>query len=231
VKTLSPKSELEIAEILQNCNPHSNLIVPRGLDTHEIPAPQTRRELTAISLSSLNNLSRFEPADFYIACQCGMRLIDLFGLLTEKNLVFPFLENDSHGTVGGMVASGQLSNGSGCFQISRWVIAVRVVMGDGTIIKTGAVTYKSVAGYDLPKLFCGSFGTLGVITEAVLRCYPASAKPFGKDLLPVLRRVPVLSDISKLPAPPNKAEEIAQRIKRSFDPNGIFPVITGWNQR
>ena len=100
-------------------------------------------------------------------------------------------------------------------------------MPNGDIIKTGAVTYKSVAGYDLPKLFCGSFGTLGFIVEAALRLYPEKFAPFGKDLLPVARKSPMLGDIPAKPA--NRSAEIALRIKQAFDPEQVFPTICGWN--
>lgn len=158
-----------------------------------------------------------------------MRLSDLYSSLSRKNLHFPFLFEDSPGTVGGMVATGRLTTDSRCFNISRWVLALRVILANGEIVKTGAVTYKCVAGYDLPKLFCGSFGTLGVISSASLRIYPAESSPFGRDLLPVQPKFPILTDIERVPVLLNRANEIALRIKRTLDPEGIFPAISGWN--
>lgn len=180
-------------------------------------------------MSGIDQVERFEPADYYITCQAGMRLSQLQNILSEKKLHFPFLEPDATGTVGGMVATGQITGKSGCYNIGRWVLALRVIMANGEMIKTGAVTYKSVAGYDLPKLFCGSFGTLGIITSAALRVYPDGTGPFGKDMLPVSPRMPILTDIGQVTAPNNRADEIALRIKKSFDPTGLFPAISGWN--
>lgn len=180
-------------------------------------------------MQSVARVERFEPADYYITCQAGMSLSQLHYILNEKNLHFPFLGGNSAGTVGGMVASGQITGDDGSFNISRWVLALRVTMADGETIKTGAVTYKSVAGYDLPKLFCGSFGTLGVITSTSLRLFPQGSVPFGKDILPVSQRLPILTDIVKVSKPTNRANEIALRIKNAFDPKGLFPAISGWN--
>lgn len=180
-------------------------------------------------MQNVARVERLEPADYYITCQAGMRLAQLHYILQEMNLHFPFLNGESSGTVGGMVASGQISGSNGSFNISRWVLALKVTMADGNVISTGAVTYKSVAGYDLPKLFCGSFGTLGVITSASLRLYPIGSGPFGKDMLPVSPRLPILTEIGKLQAPKSRGNEIALRIKKALDPRGLFPAISGWN--
>ncbi len=189
--------------------------------------PNSQRKLEVISSTALDSVQRFEPADYYITCQAGLPLADLYRLLNEKKLHFPFLESGTAGTVGGMVASGQLLSAGNCFNISRWILALKVAMPNGDIIKTGAVTYKSVVGYDLPKLFCGSFGTLGIIVEAALRLYPEKFAPFGKDLLPVTRKSPILGDVPAKPA--NRSGEIALRIKQAFDPEHVFPSICGWN--
>ncbi len=130
-----------------------------------------------------------------------------------------------------MVSTGQLLTGPGCYNVSRWVLALRVATADGQIISTGAVTYKSVAGYDLPKLFCGSFGTLGIILEASLRLYPRSARPYGKDLEPIAPRIPLLRRTGTGPQAASAAAAVSQRIKQAFDPQGIFPAISGWNSR
>ncbi|MGB5138617.1 MAG: FAD-binding oxidoreductase [Candidatus Zixiibacteriota bacterium] len=224
-----PRSEKEVADAIRECGERKALIVPRGVNSRSIILPTTKREVVILETKGLDGLQRFEPADYYITCRAGMSLSELRRILEEKRLHFPFLDSDSIGTVGGMVASGQLLNKVGCYNITRWILALKVAMASGDIIKTGAVTYKSVAGYDLPRLFCGSFGTLGIITEASLRLYPAGSGPFGKDLEPAARRSPMLGEVKNLPKPASRTEEIAVRIKESFDPGGIFPAITGWN--
>jgi len=103
------------------------------------------------------------------------------------------------------------------------------MMADGEMIKTGAVTFKSVAGYNLPRLFCGSFGTLGVFTDITLRCYPENGQPFGKDMEPVPEKKPILTTQDDSEPVENSANDIVRRIKQEFDPDGIFPVIRDWN--
>ncbi len=228
IDLVSPKSETAIAEFLRNTDEKKALVVVRGANTRLI-SPQTGRSVTDLDMSGIDQVERFEPADYYITCQAGTGLSQLHKILSEKRLHFPFLEPEASGTVGGMVATGQVSGTGGCYNVRRWVLALRVIMANGEMIKTGAVTYKSVAGYELPKLFCGSFGTLGVITSAALRVYPEGSRPFGKETLPVSPRMPILTDIGQVSEPANRGNEIALRIKKSFDPRGLFPAISGWN--
>lgn len=187
------------------------------------------RKPVVLDLQSLHQIERFEPSDYYITCQAGLHLTDLESILSVKRLHFPFLTSGAQGTVGGMVASGQIRAYGDYFNVSRWILALRVIIANGEIIRTGAVTYKSVAGYDLPKLFCRSFGTLGVITAVSLRLYPVGSQPFGKDMSPVDRRLPRLVTLDQLEASKDRTEQISQRIKRVFDPEGRFPALTGWN--
>lgn len=225
----TPKSESELIDCLLAC-PVEEVVVPRGAESLVPIAVAGQRPKGVISLKELNVVMRLERDDFYVVCAAGTPLTELFAVLERHNLRFPFLLEGQTGTVGGMVARGQLANEGGCFTISRWVLAVRVLLADGTISKSGAITYKSVAGYDLPKLFCGSFGTLGIIVEASLRIYPRQAGPFGKDLAPAPRRVAKLADQVCRATDLPKAEVIANRIKGELDPRGRFPAIVGWNE-
>lgn len=224
-----PESPDQLIQLLKAGSDIPRVIVPRGTNSRLIHPPETDRLLLELNLSIINKLNKFVPADFYVNCQAGMALSSLWQLLAENRLVFPFLQPTCKGTIGGMVSTGQLISPDSCYNISRWVLALTVIMGDATVIKTGAVTFKSVAGYDLPKLFCGSFGSLGVIVDATLRCFPETGKPFGKDVENVAVRIPRLSDSDSQITPSNKTDLIVQRIKQAFDPDGIFPSIAGWN--
>lgn len=187
------------------------------------------KPLHRISLADYDSVERLEPQDFFIVLQPGVRLGKLHTLLEAENLKFPFLTKDSIGTAGGMAASGKLYDGELWYDITRWVLAVEVILADGTVSRSGAVTYKSVAGYDLPRLFSSSFGTLGVVSEISLRLYPLSARAYGKNLFPVRQRIPEFSPLGTAVEPQSAAGKIAFRLKQALDPAGIFPIITGWN--
>jgi FAD/FMN-containing dehydrogenase len=224
------ESTPQVSDVLHTVSGKSVLVLPQGSGSRSIHPDTEDKQLLLLSLERLQDIVKLAPADFYIRCQAGLKLSDLYRELDAVSLHFPFLRADTSGTVGGMVATGQLSTGKTSYNISRWVLSVNVILASGQEIRAGAVTFKSVAGYDLPKLFCGSFGTLGVMTEMALRLYPKGADPFGKDLLPVPTRTPLLRSTYTAADPTEAAERIARKIKRSLDPDGIFPVIDGWNK-
>ncbi|MCC6962221.1 MAG: FAD-binding oxidoreductase [candidate division Zixibacteria bacterium] len=226
----APHSIDELAEGVR-ATPDGALLITSGTNSHNVSIAVADRQLVRLSTSALVGIVRLERADYYVTCRAGMKLAELYAELAQHGLFVPFLEISATGTVGGVVATGQIANGTEWYNISRWVLALSVVTADGALVKTGAITYKSVAGYDLPKLFCGSFGTLGVIAEVSLRLYPRGARPYGKDLLPVAQRIPRLAPLEGLKPAGDKAGEIARRIKTEFDPRGIFPAISGWNSR
>jgi glycolate oxidase FAD binding subunit len=218
----------QITDLLDTVAGKEVLVVPQGAGTRQLAPPPVEKSTLLLVLDRLDRIVGFSPADFFIKCQAGVSLSDLFGKLESAGLFFPFLGPSAVGTVGGMVAGGQLADQSRCYDISRWVPAVTVVLADGRRAAGGAVTFKSVAGYDLPRLFCGSFGTLGVVTDATLRCYPHGSRPYGKDLDPVAVRTPLLAE-AYTDSGATAAVRTARKIKQSLDPLGIFPVIDGWN--
>jgi glycolate oxidase FAD binding subunit len=220
----------QISDVLHTVSGKSVLVTPQGSGSRSLLPDTDDEQLLLLNLERLQEIVKLAPADFYIRCQAGLTLSDLYRELDAVSLHFPFLAPDMPGTVGGMVACGQLQKGEKSHNISRWVLSVNAILASGQEIRAGAVTFKSVAGYDLPKLFCGSFGTLGVITEVALRLYPKGADPFGKDLLPVPTRIPRLQSNFTQNDAANATERIARKIKRSLDPDGIFPVIEGWNK-
>src|SRR5207245_9139422 len=81
--------------------------------------------------------------------------------------------DDGHATLGGVVATGLGGPQAFGYGLPRsFVIGMRVVLADGRLIKAGGNVVKNVAGYDLCKLFCGSYGTLGLITQLTFRLRP-----------------------------------------------------------
>ncbi|MGH3874440.1 MAG: FAD-binding oxidoreductase [Pseudonocardiaceae bacterium] len=108
--------------------------------------------------------------DLVVTTQAGLRMADLQATLAPYR---QRLALDSAGTVGGTIAtaaSGPLRYRYG--SVRDLLIGITVVLADGTVTRSGGTVVKNVAGYDLGKLYTGSLGTLGVITEAVFRLHP-----------------------------------------------------------
>jgi glycolate oxidase subunit GlcD len=170
---VTPASAEEISEILKLASFERWTIVPAG--------GMTWLQSTAnliVSTSRLNRIIEHEPADLIAVAQAGVRLTDFNAKLAENGQWLPLdPPDDGRATLGGVVATG--IGGAQQFGYGRprgSVIGMNVVLADGSMIKAGGRVVKNVAGYDLCKLFTGSYGSLGVITELNFKLRPRPAR-------------------------------------------------------
>ena len=120
----------------------------------------------------LDRIVDHEPGDFTAVLQAGVRLRDAQAAFARAGQTL-MLDPPGDGTIGGAVACadhGPLRHRYGAPR--DLVIGVEMALPDGTVARGGGRVIKNVAGYDLPKLAAGSFGTLGVITEVAVRLHP-----------------------------------------------------------
>jgi glycolate oxidase FAD binding subunit len=118
----------------------------------------------------------YEPADMTVTVLGGTTVATLDAVLAERGQECPLDPRDPAATVGGVLACGlsgtrRLRTGP----LRDRVLEVRSVTGDGRVVRGGGPTVKNVTGYDLPRLFVGSLGTLGVIAQVTLRTQPRPA--------------------------------------------------------
>jgi FAD/FMN-containing dehydrogenase len=170
---VTPASAEEISEILKIASSERWTIVPAG--------GMTWLQSTAnliVSTSRLNRIIEHEPADLIAVAQAGVRLTDFNAKLAENGQWLPLdPPDDGRATLGGVVATG--IGGAQQFGYGRprgSVIGMNVVLADGSMIKAGGRVVKNVAGYDLCKLFTGSYGSLGIITELNFKLRPRPAR-------------------------------------------------------
>ena len=142
-----------------------------------------------MSLYRMNRIIELRKRDFQIRVEAGVIMDELNIYLKPYGLFFPIDPGSSAAcTIGGAIANnsggvrgvkyGNIKDG--------WVLSVKAVLPNGSIIETGSNTFKAAAGYDLTHLFIGSEGTLGVIVEATLKVapipkYKSVAKAFFGD--------------------------------------------------
>src|SRR5258706_9487886 len=133
-----------------------------------------RRVDIVVSTARLNRIIEDEPADLIAVSEAGVTLKNFNDALMQKGQWLPLdPPNDGRATIGGVVASGL--GGAQQFGYGaprRHVIGMKIVLADGSLIKVGGRVVKNVAGYDLCKLFTGSYGTLGVIVEVNFKLRP-----------------------------------------------------------
>ena len=141
---------------------------------------------TDISLTKLSRIVEYEPNDLVVIAEAGLTVTELQAILAERGQWLPLeVARPSEQTLGGVVASRAMSLSRGANgSVRDWLIGCQVVGGDGQLIKGGGKVVKNVSGYDLPKLYCGSWGTLGAIVEVAFKVAPRPET--SKTILAVL---------------------------------------------
>jgi glycolate oxidase FAD binding subunit len=171
----SPSSTAEVSALLREAAAAGLAVVPRGAGTGLAwGAPPSRCDLV-VDLRSMDQVVEHEAGDLVARVQAGATIGQLavaFGSAGQQLA----LDVPAEATVGGVVATGTAGPRRFRYGAPRdLLIGITVVRADGVVAQAGGKVVKNVAGYDLGKLFAGSQGTLGVITEAAFRLHPLPA--------------------------------------------------------
>jgi glycolate oxidase subunit GlcD len=171
--TVSPASAEEMSEVLKLASSERWTVMPAG----GMMCFSSTANLI-ISTRRLNRIIEHEPADLIAIAEAGVTLADFNERLSENGQWLPLdPPDDGRATLGGVVATG--IGGPQQFGYGRprgSVIGMKVVLADGSMIKAGGRVVKNVAGYDLCKLFTGSYGSLGIIIELNFKLRPRPAR-------------------------------------------------------
>ena len=169
-----PHSAEQIAAALRICAEAEASVVPWGGGTAMAIGNPPRRLDLVVSTIRMNRLIEHDHANLTVTVQSGITLGSLQTALVSQKQFAPFdAPCPERTTVGGIVAANL--NGpkrSSYGSVRDLVIGMKVVLGTGEQIKAGGKVVKNVAGYDLCKLFTGSLGSLGILTEATIRVAP-----------------------------------------------------------
>lgn len=169
---VAPQTIDELEHILDLASEHQLKAVIWGGGSHQGFGGRIDPDLV-VATSQLNRLVDWQPEDFTVTVEAGMRVSDLEDMLADRGQMAVLPELPGAATIGGVMAAG----------VSGWrrarygptrdrVLEVDLVTGDGRRVRAGGRVVKNVTGFDLPRLAVGSFGSLGVIAQACLKLWP-----------------------------------------------------------
>lgn len=173
-----PRDTAQVTAVVRAAARHGTPVVPQGARTGLAGAANAVDGAVVISTSALTTILEIDPVNRIAVVQPGVVNAALGAAVAEHGLWYPPDPGSwESSTIGGNVATN--AGGMCCVKYgvtTEYVLGLEVVLASGEVLRTGRRTAKGVAGYDLTRLFVGSEGTLGVLTEVTVALRPAPAE-------------------------------------------------------
>ena len=177
-----PRSTRSVATILKFAGKNKIPVTPRGAGHGYVGGCVPMHGGIALSTERMNKILELSPADFVAVVQPGVNTAGFQAAVEKLGRFYPpDPASRANNSLGGNIATN--AGGPRCLKygVTRdYVLGLEVVLADGSIVRLGGRTHKNKTGFDLHRLFVGSEGLLGVITEATLKLLPLP--PFRANL-------------------------------------------------
>jgi glycolate oxidase len=172
-----PRSTESVSTLLRFAHRHRLPVTARGGGHGYVGGCVPVRGGIVLSLARMNRIKEINPADFVAVAQAGVNTQKLQDAVERRGLFYPPDPASRKDTlIGGNIATN--AGGPRCLKygVTRdYVLGLEVVLADGTVVRLGGRTHKNKTGFELHRLFVGSEGLLGVVTEATLKLLPLPA--------------------------------------------------------
>jgi len=167
---VSPDSTDQVSGILRIASREHIAVVPRGMASG-LAAASVPYQGIALSMTRMNRILEIDETNMTATVEAGVVTADLQTAVEARGLFYPPDPSSiKHSTIGGNIACN--AGGPRCLKYGvtkNYVMGLKAVLADGTVLEAGGKPIKYVTSYDLPALLTGSEGTLAVITEALLK--------------------------------------------------------------
>jgi FAD/FMN-containing dehydrogenase len=216
---VTPENPRQMLELVQLASARQFKICPAGtisqLETADLP-----ENCIVVSSRMMNRMTDFSPDDLHMTFESGFRFNEIKNATSSNGLAVACEALSYDGSLGGALSLGISSDSpDNPISVGHCVTAASVVMPYGKLVRVGAVTLKSVAGYDVSRFLAGSRGRFGLIVSVTLRLTPRS------QVIALNERVPVNAPTVRPSWHHNDSHRsaIEKNLKSNLDPAGIFP--------
>jgi glycolate oxidase len=172
-------STAEVQEVLRTASSHGVPVVPRGAGSGLSGGANAVDGCLVLSLTGMDRIVEIDAASLFAVVEPGVVNEELKKAVADVGLWYPpDPASAEFSTIGGNIATN--AGGLCCLKYGvtgDFILGLEAVLADGSLLRTGRKTVKGAAGYDLTRLFVGSEGTLGLVTEATVRLRPAPPPP------------------------------------------------------
>ena len=178
VAVIEPEDEKQVSHWLQTAGEQKAYVNLWGAGTHQQIGGLISGHDITLSSKRMDRVVEYEPENLTITVESGMTLETLNHIVSQQNQVLLFdFPGAQKSSIGGLVNTN-LNGPFACKMgtIRDHVLGIKAVLPNGKIVHFGGKTVKNVAGYDVSKLFIGSMGTLGMVTEVTFRLDPKPEK-------------------------------------------------------
>lgn len=169
-----PRSTKSVSTILRFANQHNIPVTARGAGHGYVGGCVPLHGGIVLSLERMQSIKEINPGDFVAVVEPNVVTADLQTKVEAQNLFYPpDPASRANNSIGGNIITN--AGGPRCLKygVTRdYVLGLEVVLADGTVVKLGGRTHKNKTGFDLHRLFVGSEGLLGIVTEATLKLLP-----------------------------------------------------------